>query len=117
MTLLIASGMATRYEPGLMERVVENRQNWQHLDTDTDPAQCVALLDCTLLGQQVILEFPDGALSQVTVADCAQAEHRQQLLDRGWAVDLSYQLAERHGVIDAPLAGVTVWYEPRHWWR
>ncbi len=114
--MIIASGIATRYDPGVMDEVVENRTRWGHLDPDAQVAGYVALLDCDRLGELVWLQAPGGrVLGPVMVADCAQDAHRDGLLDRGIVVDLSWELALVLGVVDAPVGGFTVWdADPSH---
>ena len=114
---LIVSGLATRYSPDLMDQVVANRVRWGQLEPGTDPARCVALLDCSL-GNEVWLEMPGGRIAgPFVVADCAQENHRTGLIASGWAVDLSYELAMELGVMDRPLAGVKVWDGDPRWQR
>ena len=108
--VLIASGMATRYSPETMDQVYQNRLRWGHVQPCSECVGRVALLDCSRLGQRVWLELPTGAIiGPVLVADCAASHHAEVLQDRGFAVDLSFELAESLGVVDAPLPGVRVW--------
>lgn len=107
---LVATGMATRYAPGVMDQVVANRQQWGQLLGETRPADCVALLSCEWLGHEVWLELPDGRIhGPLLVVDCAAAQDQERLEQLGFAVDLSYELAVKLGVLDAPLRGVMVW--------
>lgn len=110
---LIASGKATRYREGLMQKVVENRLRWKHL-TEAQVAAAagfVAVADKAYLGRTVYVEWPDGTMTgPYLVADCG-AEQDQAYLQRiGFAVDLSWELAglylER---MDRPRKGVRVW--------
>src|SRR5512139_2300514 len=108
--ILIAAGQATRYHQGTMEEVVANRVRWGQLPPGTDPSRCIALLDDCNIGKRVWLEAPDGRIiGPLIVADCAQAEHRQMLRARRWAVDLNYALAVELGVIDRPVLDFKVW--------
>lgn len=127
MTLLIAAlmasspvvgGVATRYDPGVMEKVVENRLGWGQLDLSRGHSGYIAVADCKLLDELVWLGWPDGSFSGPhLVADCG-AQHDQEYLDEiGFAVDLSYPLAVEHGVLDAPLPGVTVWLCDDFQWK
>lgn len=110
MAVVIASGMATRYNPGVMETVVANRELWGQLPADTDPGRCVALLECERIGDSVWVEKPDGAVyGPFVVADCAARQDRARLVHLGFAVDLSYEAALEIGVVDGPLRGVRVW--------
>jgi len=108
--VLIASGMATRYSPETMDQVYQNRLRWGHVQPCSECVGQVALLDCSRLGQRVWLESPSGAIvGPVLVVDCAASHHTDMLLERGFAVDLSYELAESLGVVDAPVSGFHVW--------
>ena len=107
--LLIASGMATRYDPGVMRVVVSNRIMWGQLPIDTDPARCVAMLDCDLIGDQVWVELGGNVHGPLTVADCAAMQDVARLAHLRFAVDLSWELAQELHVIDRPVHGVKVW--------
>lgn len=101
--LPIATGEATYYAPGLMQRV------WQYRLSRGDIGVCpecydgkgVAVLDCAWLGRRVWLQPLGGITETATspivgpflVADCAQVEHRKMLEERGWVVDVPYELA------------------------
>lgn len=107
---LIASGLATRYDPGVMDEVVYNRVQWGQVDADTPHLGYVALLGCDRLGEQVWLEHPDGrVIGPAVVADCAARRDRARLVQLGFAVDLSWELAQVLGVVDAPVVGFKVW--------
>ena len=107
---LIVSGLATRYAPDTMSEVVQNRVRWGQVDLSVEHDGYVALLDAEHIGRTVYLEMPDGTVSGPhLVADCAQEKHRGSLIERGWAVDLSYELAMELGVTNGPLPGVRVW--------
>jgi hypothetical protein len=115
---LLASGLATRYEPGIMAEVIANRERWQHIPPGVREGEALALLTCEHLGGEVWLELRDGSVhGPYIVADCAQSRHREMLEERGWAVDLSYPLAMRLGVIDGPMPGVRVWAISPLWAR
>lgn len=116
MASLIASGLATRYDDGVMARVVANRVAWGQLDLATPHDSFVALLECDQIGNRVWLELPDGSVSGPhLVADCGAQHDRDDLEAKGFAVDLSYALAQELGVMDAPLAGVKVWDVDPRW--
>ena len=107
---IIASGIATRYDPLVMDAVIENRSRWNQIDASLDVRGYVALLDCERLGELVWLQAPGGqVVGPVMVADCAQDAHRAELAHSGFAVDLSWELALELGVVDAPVNGFTVW--------
>ena len=105
----IPSGKATHYREGLMDRVVANRVRWGQLDLSLAHVGYVALADKRWIGRRVILQTPDGQLyGPLLVSDCGQAAHQQWLRDIGFAVDLSYELAEALDTVGKPLRGVKV---------
>jgi len=107
--VIIASGIATRYDPDVMDAVVENRIGWGQVDGSLDVAGYVALLDCDRIGEMVWIQAPDGrVVGPVLVADCAKGHHRDGLADRGFAIDLSWELAQELGVVDAPVNGFVI---------
>jgi hypothetical protein len=115
-TMLITSGIATRYDPGVMDEVVYNRVQWGQVDPETPHLGYVALLDADWIGRQVWIEHPDGRVfGPVVVADCAATGDRARLVQLGFAVDVSWELAQVLGVVDGPVAGFKVWDgEPRN---
>lgn len=107
--ILLVSGTATRYNPGVMERVVHNRIEWGHIEDDGLHLGYVAVEDCAYLGEKVVLLLPSGVYhGPYLVADCASSVDSDYLHSIGFAVDLSYRVAVDLGVINAPLHGVSV---------
>ena len=117
-TLLIATGLATRYAPDVMDTVEANRLRWNHITPCPECVGRVALLDCGRLDERVWIGVPGrGIVGPVHVVDCGAAHDVSALQAKGFAVDLGYELAVRLGVVDAPLGGVTVWKaHPRRGW-
>jgi hypothetical protein len=108
----VAEGKATRYNPGIMDRVVANRVRWHHIDLAKPHAGYIALADPDLLGEQAWIQWPDGRLTgPYLVADCGQQAHQDHLKRIGFAVDLSWELAVKFGVIDKPLPGVRIYIQ------
>lgn len=104
--VLIASGLATRYDPGVMQATVANRIMWGQLPEDTDPTRCVALMDCDRIGSEVWLEYGWTVAGPFVVADCAAKQDRERLTQLHFAVDLSYELAKE---LQLPWPDVRVW--------
>lgn len=70
---LIASGWASRYDPGVFENVISNRQNnltSQNLPSTLYTNRYIALSDCSKIGTYVLVDFGDHT-EVVLVADCA----------------------------------------------
>lgn len=107
--ILIAEGVATFYNPGVMQPVVANRIEWGHLEPSPQAVGYVALLDREHVGKVVWLETPTGLLFRVQVADCAAEQDRARLAQLGFAVDLSWELAESLGGLKGPTDGFRVW--------
>jgi hypothetical protein len=106
----VASGKATRYNPGVMGEVVQNRIGWGQLDLNQPNMGYVALADCGYLNQRVVIELSDGKfVGPYLVTDCGAAQDQEHLKDIGFAVDLSWEVAQQLGVTDAPLKGVRVY--------
>ena len=106
----VAEGKATRYGPGVMDIVVENRLKWGQLDLSLPHAGYVALADRQYIGRRVIIEARGRLWGPYLVADCAGENHREQLAQSRFAVDLSYEVAGQIMTdLDAPLWGVRVY--------
>lgn len=108
--VLLATGLATRYNPGIMDPVVANRVEWGQIDTRQYHVGYVAMLDRDDIGRLVWLEHPDGrVVGPVIVADCAGEADRERLQQLGWAVDLSYELAVQLDVVHDIVRDFKVW--------
>jgi hypothetical protein len=106
---ILASGTATRYDPGAMDPVVANRIRWRQIDPHVEHKGYVALLDYEHLGRLVWLEHDGRIDGPYMVADCAAEKDRARLLVLGFAVDLSWELALDWGVVDDVGQGFTVY--------
>jgi len=108
--MLVATGRATHYAPGVMAQVIANRVEMGDIDLNVPHEDYVAVMDPAYLGDQVWLELPDGRVSGPhLVVDCAARHDRADLEADGFAVDLSYSLAQALGTVGAPLEDVKVW--------
>jgi hypothetical protein len=108
----VADGKATRYNPGVMDRVVANRVRWNHIDLSKPHAGYIALADADYIGEQAWIQWPDGRLTgPYLVADCGANRDQAYLKKIGFAVDLSWELAVKFGVIDKPMPGVRVFIQ------
>ena len=108
-TLLIASGMATRYDPDVMGQVYQNRLRWGQVTECPECLGRVALLDCSWLDERVWLRVDGAWVGPVHVADCAANHDQAALKKKKFAVDLGWLLARWLGVIDDVKRGVEVW--------
>lgn len=108
-TLMIAAGLATRYDATVMEQAYQNQLAMGHITPCDYCVGRVALLDCSRLDERVWLRVDGSWLGPVHVADCAAGHDVDNLKKRAWAVDLSWPLAKLLGVIDDVKRGVEVW--------
>ena len=115
-TLLIASGMATRYDPQVMEQVYQNRLHWGQVTECPECLGRVALLDCSRLDERVWLRVDGAWVGPVHVVDCAASHDRDGLKKKRFAVDLGWLLAKWLGVIDDVKRGVEVWAQGPGYW-
>ena len=95
-------GVATYYAPGVMERVIANRQRWgQDLGWERDVVGYVAVWDCGLLGSLAwITWIRDRVLEgPFLVVDCADPRDYGHLLRIGFAVDVDWATAHRRGMV------------------
>ena len=97
-----------------MEEVVENRVRWGQIDLAGGYEGFVALLECEHLNRLVLVSMPDGEMFVGKVADCAAAQDREMLIGRNFAVDLSWPLAVKYGVVDNVVEGVSVYLSLIH---
>jgi len=86
-------GTAQCYADGVMKNVAENRMGWGHIPADTDYRTCVAVTDCSWVGREVGVVWPDGRVMYGTVCDCSADEDRQRHIDKGLAVEVSWWAA------------------------
>lgn len=93
-----------------MQTVVANRVGWGQLPEGTDPARCVALLDCDRIGDVVWVEIGDEMFGPLTVADCAARPDKDRLKKLGWAVDLAYEIMPG---MDRPMKARVYGRDPR----
>jgi len=111
---LVDEGKATRYGPGVMDGVVQNRLKWQQITPEQiqQAAGFVALQKKEYIGRWAWIEWPDGQLTgPYLVTDCGAAQDQDHLDAISFAVDLSYELAVKFGVIDMPRWGVRVYVQ------
>ncbi len=111
-TPLPQQGLATYYNPGLMDQVLDYRLNAGDIDPCPECVGTVALLRAGDIGRKVWLQ-PPGAdpVGPFLVVDCARRQDVQPLLDRNWVVDVSFEVGQYWGM-NRPLDGVIVFEDP-----
>lgn len=109
---LIDEGIATAYNKGVMEQVVQNRLRYKHVTQEQVDAAIgfVATQDKQYIGDWVVIDFGHGLWGgPYLVTDCGQAGHQEQLDKKDFAVDLEYKLAKRLRRLDRPMSNVKVY--------
>lgn len=106
--VVVAMGLASQYAPGVMEQVVENRQEWGQLPAILPRVDgYIAVVDCDALGEVWLLR-PAGGLvwERFLVVDCAGPQLRPdgltggQWMERnGIIAEVGYPTAERWGTV------------------
>jgi hypothetical protein len=96
----------------MMEHVLDVRAGHGQRLQCPECVGTVALLRAGDIGRKVWLQPPGGdRIGPFLVIDCARQEDVWPLVDRGWVVDVSYELGELWRM-DRPLADVTVLADP-----
>jgi hypothetical protein len=104
-------GKAMYYNPGIMEQVLSYRQALGQVSPCQECVGYVALLRAGDLNRKVWIQWEDGFVEgPFLVIDVAARHHIRSLLGRGWAIDIDYHTAWRHGM-NRPLP-VTVLASP-----
>lgn len=111
-TPLPQQGLATYYNPGMMEQVLDYRLGAGDIDPCPECVGTVALLRAGDIGRKVWLQPPGGdPVGPFLVVDCARRQDVQPLLDRNWVVDVSYEVGRYWGM-NRPLDDVIVFEDP-----
>ena len=98
-TPLPLTGYAMYYNPGVMEPVVQYRYRTKEIDVCADCVGHVALLRAGDINRRVWVQLADGSVEgPFQVVDVAARHDIPQLLQRGWAVDVDYETAQRWGL-------------------
>jgi hypothetical protein len=99
-TALITSGIASRYDPGVFTRVVLSRSRWQTLP-DSGFDGYIALLDCSRVGDIVMVCFHNGKCKPMLVADCAGIADggAAWMINGGYAGEVDYRTAIEEGCV------------------
>jgi hypothetical protein len=109
-TPLPASGKAMYYNPGVMEKVVENRLKFKRIEICEECIGRVAMLRFGDVNRKVWLQFYGSHLEgPFHVTDTAATQHVGMLLARDWVLDVDYQTAQRWGM---RMPYVTIWEYP-----
>jgi hypothetical protein len=87
------------YNPGVMEPVVQYRYRTKEIDVCADCVGHVALLRAGDINRRVWVQLADGSVEgPFQVVDVAARHDIPQLLQRGWAIDVDYETAQRWGL-------------------
>jgi len=78
------SGGASQYDPGVMARVIANRQGYGQLPADLPPVEgFIAVVDCARLGEVWLVRPEGGQWEAMLVADCAGPDLRSDGMTGG----------------------------------
>lgn len=109
-TPLPVSGKAMYYNPGVMERVLETRLKYDHVELCEGCIGRAAMLRFGDVDRKVWLQFNGLRVEgPFHVIDAAATQHIGMLIERGWILDVDYQTAQRWGM---RMPYVTIWSEP-----
>jgi len=98
-TPLPVTGYAMYYNPGVMDPVVAYRYRTKEIDVCADCVGHVALLRAGDINRRVWVQLADGSVEgPFQVVDVAARHDIPQLLQRGWAIDVDYETAQRWGL-------------------
>jgi len=106
--VVVATGWASQYAPGVMEKVIANRQRWEQLpETLPDVAGYIAARGCSNIGQIWLLR-PTGSVvwEEFLVVDCAGPQLRpdgrtggQWMRDNNILIEVGYPTAVQWRVV------------------
>jgi len=100
---VIASGMATRYAPGLMKTVYGNRLAMGHVKPCRECAGFVALIDCDDLGRKVWLKHDGRVIGPLLAVDCAARADLPTIRERRIVAEFSYETWHQLGFPERPV--------------
>jgi hypothetical protein len=102
---LITSGVASRYDPGVFTRTLLVRSRWQTLP-DSGFDGHIALLDCSRVGDIVMVCFHNGNCKSMLVADCAGIADggAAWMIRNGIAGEVDYRTAKEEGCVGKRIA-------------
>lgn len=92
------TGNASQYGPGIMQKVIKNRQlhlTARHLPKQLPPVDgYIAVSDCSYIGETWQITH-NGATEAFLVVDCAGSEKTRQWMAHGVPVEVDYETAAR----------------------
>ena len=107
-TLLVA-GIASRYDPGVFDAVIANRRAYGQLPATVADTRYIALADCSLVGERVLVCSERCWLA--LVADCAGVADggRAWMRSNGIAGEVDYDTAMAEGCVGKRISVYSVW--------
>ncbi len=95
-SILPLSGKAMYYNPGVMQRVYQNRLDSGRVEPCPECIGKVAMLRAGDLNRKVWIQLPDQSIEgPFLVVDAADTKHISMLLAREWVIDIDYETARR----------------------
>jgi hypothetical protein len=91
-TVLPITGYATYYNPGIMKKVVANRERWGQLPECEDCQGYVAMRWPGDIGREVCVDTGENVHGPYQVADVVADHHRADMIKKNRVVDADYQV-------------------------
>lgn len=101
---VVEAGIASQYSPGVMERVIENRQTgqaWASLPAELPPVDgFIAVLDCADFGEVWFVRPDGGEWGVYLVVDCSgHAETTEWMTENNILLEFDYPTVARLGTV------------------
>lgn len=119
----LAEGKPTYRRSGLTPEILANQLRWGHISQDQvdDPglADYIGLVDCAMIGQRVMITWPDGVTLKYLVVDCRDPNLPPYPDDLDWVLAAEFDRAHWFDRYDwgqfARREAITVWtFSPGH---
>jgi len=99
---LPVTGLATYYNPGIMERAAYLQSLNHGFDLDPDAIGYVAMLEVRDMGRIICITANGITIGPLQVADVAGRDVRERLREKGWVVDIDWPQWETLGLPRRP---------------
>lgn len=97
------TGLATYYNPGIMERAAYLQSRNHGFELDSDVVGYVAMLEVKDMGRIVCITANGRTVGPLQVADVAGRDVRERLRERGWVVDIDWDEWQALGLPKRPM--------------
>ena len=79
--IVILAGCLSRYDPGVMDRSINNNIRYGNIETTRIPECAIAVRSCADVGEIFWIRNGDGEWTKCLAADCASKSDRQSETD------------------------------------